>query len=325
MFHVKHAMAGRLTLPDSSWILRDVQFIPREADSTCGRVSTAGGSAVGRIVAIANQKGGVGKTTTAVNLGAALAIAERRVLLVDVDPQANLTRSLGFGEEQTPVTVYDGLLGEAGYTEALLTVPGLEYLAILPSERDLVGAEVELVEADERWGRLRKFLDPARDRFEHILVDSPPSQGLLSLNALVAADGVMIPVQCEYLALEGISQMLDTIERVRGSLNPRLKLDGVLLTMFDERTNLSRQVAQEVREFFGDKTYRTVIPRNVRLGEAPSFGKPVMLYDIRSKGAEAYLELAKEIIENETKSFGERTQEPDTGRGVASRGAASSD
>jgi len=251
---------------------------------------------VARVIAIANQKGGVGKTTTAVNLGAALAVAERRTLVVDVDPQSNSTKGLGFGPDPERFSVYDCLLnggdGEIGVVET--SIPGLH---LLPSERDLLGAEVELVSMEGREGRLGSALRGIRDRYDFILIDCPPSLGLLTLNALVAADTLLVPVQCEYLALEGLSEVLETWQRVTQTCNPSLLLEGVLLTMFDERTNLSHQVADEIRQHLGTKVFSTVIPRNVRLGEAPSFGKPILTYDIRSKGAEAYMSLAREIVE----------------------------
>jgi chromosome partitioning protein len=255
---------------------------------------------VGRVVAIANQKGGVGKTTTTVSLAAAFAIAERPTLLVDADPQANSTRALGFAPDVDRPSLYDALAGDVGIGEIALACPDLPHLHLVPSDRDLYGAEVELVEIEAREFRLRTLLDPYRSRFDRIFLDCPPSLGLLTVNALSAADSVLVPVQCEYLALEGISQLMETIDRVRDSLNPRLEIEGVVLTMYDDRTNLSRQVVEEVRSVFGDQVFRTVVPRNVRLGEAPSHGKAIFLYDIRSKGAEAYLGLAKEMMEHET-------------------------
>jgi len=249
-----------------------------------------------RTIAIANQKGGVGKTTTTINLGAALAVAERRTLVVDSDPQSNTTRGLGFGPDPDRASIYDCLLDGNAEAPVLLDteIPGLK---LLPAERDLLGAEIELVSAEEREQRLKKSLQRLTEEFDYILIDCPPSLGLLTLNALVAADSLIVPVQCEYLALEGLSEVMATLTRVSGGLNPALSLEGVVLTMFDDRTNLSRQVQDEIREHLGAKVFRTIIPRNVRLGEAPSFGKSIISYDIRSKGAEAYMSLAREIIE----------------------------
>ncbi len=253
------------------------------------------GPASAVVFAIANQKGGVGKTTTAISVAAALAALERRVLLVDFDPQGNTTGGLGVDKSTLSATVYGWLLGNAGFGETVRTTD-LAFLSLLPSNRELVGAEVELVSADRREFRLAERLGPLRGEFDYVLVDCPPSLGLLTVNALVAADGVLVPVQCEYLALEGVSELLSTVERVRESLNPRLQIAGILPTMWDERTNLSRQVLEEIRRYFGEKVFRTVVPRNVRLAEAPSFGKPIMLYDVRSKGAEAYLGVARELL-----------------------------
>ena len=263
---------------------------------------------MGRVVAIVNQKGGVGKTTTAVNLSAALAIAERSTLLIDVDPQANSTRALGVAADPERASLYDALSGEATLDEIKLALDELPHLTLVPGDRELIGAEVELVDQEGREQKLKTLIAPIRDAYETILLDCPPSLGLLTLNALTAADGVLIPVQCEYLALEGISQLMDTVGRVQRALNPRLEIEGVLLTMYDDRTNLARQVVDEVRGVFGDRVYQTVIPRNVRLGEAPSHGKAIFLYDIRSKGAEAYLSLAQEFLHHEAKGLREGAQ-----------------
>ncbi len=253
---------------------------------------------LGRVIAIANQKGGVGKTTTAINLAASLAAAECRVLLVDSDPQGNTTSGLGFRKNQGRRTLYHALLEEASLAELVLETE-LEGLLLVPADKNLVGANIELVSDPQRERRLANLLPSIRPNYSYIVIDCPPALDLLTVNALAAADSLLVPIQCEYFALEGVSELLDTVERVRHAFNPALELEGVLLTMFDERTNLSRQVADDLREFFGQKTFQTVIPRNVRLAEAPSFGKPILVYDVRSRGAECYIRLAKEVIAHE--------------------------
>ena len=245
-------------------------------------------------LAIANQKGGVGKTTTAINLGAALAALERRVLIVDCDPQGNATRGLGLSAGD-PNLLQVLLEGEAAATAIVPTE--LPFLHLLPSDRELVGVEVEFSRQGDRAAALREVLAPVRASYDTLLLDCPPSLGQLTVNALVAADEVLVPLQCEYFALEGVSELVSTVERVRATLNPGLSIGGILLTMYDERTNLARDVAEEVRRHFADKVYETVVPRNVRLAEAPSHGQPILLYDIKSRGAEAYLSLAREVLE----------------------------
>jgi chromosome partitioning protein len=246
-----------------------------------------------RIVAIANQKGGVGKTTTAINLAASLAAYDQKILLIDLDPQANATSGLGFSKREEG-TIYGALLsGEAAPAIRETAFPNLW---VLPSGRDLVGAEVELVNNPDRETRLRFALGAVRGSYDFVLIDSPPSLSLLTVNALTAADSVLVPIQTEYFALEGLTELLETIERVRDTFNPLLSMEGIVLTMFDERTNLARQVVDDIREHFGERVFQTVIPRNVRLGEAPSFGKPVLAYDIKSRGAEAYLALGREFL-----------------------------
>jgi chromosome partitioning protein len=250
---------------------------------------------LGRVICITNQKGGVGKTTTAINLAASLAINEIPVLLIDSDPQGNSTTGLGIKKLPEMNTLLDVLLGDAEIADAVVNTE-IDALHLIPSDKNLVGANIELVGLPDRERRLKFKLDAVRDQYKYILIDCPPALDLLTLNALLASDSVLVPIQCEFFALEGVSELLDTLDRVRDSFQHNIALEGILLTMFDDRTNLTRQVADDLREFFGKDVFRTVIPRSIRLAEAPSFGKPILLYDPKSKGAESYIQLAKEVL-----------------------------
>jgi len=252
---------------------------------------------VGKVICIANQKGGVGKTTTAVNLSASIAVAEKKVLLIDMDPQGNSTSGMGISKEEPHETIYHALLRGSGLKETILKT-AIAYLDVIPSNTDLIGAEIELIQEKDRERKLGLLIKEVATDYDYIFIDCPPSLGLLTINSLTAAHSVIIPLQCEYYAMEGLSQLLKTIHLIKQALNPRLEIEGILLTMFDSRNNLSHQVAQEVRTHFKDNVFETIIPRNIRLSEAPSHGKPVLLYDIHSKGAESYLTLAREILAN---------------------------
>jgi len=267
---------------------------------------------VARIIAIANQKGGVGKTTTAVNLSACLAAAGQPTLLVDCDSQANTTAAIGFAKDPSRRTLYHALILSEPF-ERIIQKSQVEGLDLIPADKNLAGAAVELVNAQEREYRLRGALKLLEEKYNFIILDCPPALDLLTLNALVAAGSVLVPIQCEYLALEGVSELLDTLMRIRRTLNPTLEIEGILLTMFDERTTLSRQVANDLRTFFGQQVFKSIIPRNVRLAEAPSFGKPIILYDPNSRGAEGYTHLAKEVIQNGEKRTGTGTRSAHSG------------
>ncbi len=254
-----------------------------------------------KVIAITNQKGGVGKTTTAINLGASLAANDLRVLLVDFDPQGNSTSGLGIDKNPENLTIYNALLDGLPISQVLIKTD-CEGLDIVPADKNLVGANLDLVDVPDREYRLKHALAPIRNQYDYVLIDCPPALDLLTLNAMVAADSVLIPIQCEFFALEGISQLIDTIDKIRESFSHPLKIEGILLTMFDDRTNLTRQVADDLKDFFTDDVLETVIPRTIRLAEAPSYGKPILMYDPRSRGAESYIKLAKEILANEQRN-----------------------
>ena len=274
-----------------------------------------------RVISIANQKGGVGKTTTAVNLGASLAASEQKTLIIDSDPQGNTTSALGFPKDPARRTLYQALILKEPL-ERILIDAQIDGLDLIPSDKNLVGAAVELVSMENREYQLKALIQGIREKYEYILIDCPPSLDLLTLNALAASDSVLVPIQCEYLALEGVSELLDTLMRLRRTINPSLVIEGILLTMYDDRTTLSKQVAADLRSFFGSQVFESVIPRNVRLAEAPSHGMPVIFYDIHSKGAEAYIQLAKEVIANAQKRIGQGTERSHQRAGIGAAAAA---
>lgn len=275
-----------------------------------------------RVVAIANQKGGVGKTTTAINLGASLAVAEQRTLIIDIDPQGNATSGLGVEKTDDLPTVYDVLVEGRDPKECVQAGVHFPFLDVIPSNRDLVGAEIELVDRPQREHILSRALENIRGDYDFVLVDCPPSLGLLTLNTLTAADSVLIPIQCEFYALEGLSQLLGTVRAVQRGLNPELEIEGVLLTMYDRRLNLSKQVADEAREYFGAKVFESSIPRNVRLAEAPSFGQPIVTYDVLSAGAQSYLALAREVLTRSAKRLSDAPAGDEAGTGAGPEEAA---
>src|SRR5580658_9378297 len=281
----------------------------------------SGEQPLARVIAITNQKGGVGKTTTAVNLGASLAASEQHTLVIDCDPQGNTTSALGFPKDPARRTLYQALMLDEPIDRIILDAQ-VEGLDLIPSDKNLVGAAVELVNLDNREYRLKALVAGIQARYNYVLIDCPPSLDLLTLNALAASDSVLVPIQCEYLALEGVSELLDTLMRLRRTINPSLAVEGILLTMYDDRTTLSKQVAADLRSFFGAQVFETVIPRNVRLAEAPSHGMPVMFYDIHSKGAESYIQLAKEVIANAQKRVGQGSERADQGTRAESAAAA---
>ena len=269
---------------------------------------------MGRVIAIANQKGGVGKTTTTVNLGASLAASEKKTLIIDADPQGNTTSALGFPKDPSRRTLYQALiLGEN--IDRIIIDGKIDGLELIPSDKNLAGAAVELVSMENREYRLKEIVSRIKNKYDFILIDCPPSLDFLTINALAASDSVLVPIQCEYLALEGVSELIDTLMRLRRTINPELAIEGILLTMYDDRTTLSKQVAADLRSFFGSQVFESVIPRNVRLAEAPSHGMPVIFYDIHSKGAESYIQLAKEVIANAQKRIGQGTERANTDAG----------
>ncbi len=292
-----------------------VSILQVPCERCCGKhaplLDSLSGEILGRVIAIANQKGGVGKTTTAINLGASLAVAEQRTLLIDCDSQGNTTGGIGFAKDPARRTLYQALILNEPISRILLQTQ-VEGLDLIPSDKNLVGAAVELVNMENREYKLRSLLEGLKQEYRFILIDCPPALDLLTLNALAASDSVLIPIQCEYLALEGVSELLDTLMRLRRSINPSLAIEGILLTMYDERTTLSKQVAADLRSFFGAQVFDAVVPRNVRLAEAPSHGKPVLFYDIHSKGAESYVQLAREVIANDQKRVGQGPERIDT-------------